>query len=226
MGTCLFTRALLDNGCIYLLIKNLFPSSECCFVVCFEVYKLQYSYITGMAVGVFLIFFVYTSQTDTSCREVLVRIPALIISVISVTISKETHTENKTFSIKYFSLYQKPFTLSLQPDFLLLIWIIHLSSVRQHTTGTPIYIGHLVLSVVKDRRLWWVRYVVHLGDTKIYMYIIFVNETSMKKVTSKTEEMGRNSVMKPKEMDCQCGRWLEPIDFNSSCVEWALLSES
>jgi hypothetical protein len=37
MGTCLFVKALLSNGCIHLLIKNLFPSRGCSFFVCFEV---------------------------------------------------------------------------------------------------------------------------------------------------------------------------------------------
>jgi hypothetical protein len=37
MGKCLFAKALPSNGSIYLLIKNLLPSSECCFVVRFEV---------------------------------------------------------------------------------------------------------------------------------------------------------------------------------------------
>jgi hypothetical protein len=37
MGTCLFVKVLLSNGCIYLLIKNLMPSSRCCFLVCFAV---------------------------------------------------------------------------------------------------------------------------------------------------------------------------------------------
>jgi hypothetical protein len=37
VGTCLFAKALLSNGCIYLLIKNLLPSSRCRFVVCFKV---------------------------------------------------------------------------------------------------------------------------------------------------------------------------------------------
>jgi hypothetical protein len=30
--TCLFVKALLSNGCIYLLIKNLLPRSGCCFI--------------------------------------------------------------------------------------------------------------------------------------------------------------------------------------------------
>jgi hypothetical protein len=30
---CLFAKALLCNGCVYLLIKNLLPSSGCCFIV-------------------------------------------------------------------------------------------------------------------------------------------------------------------------------------------------
>jgi hypothetical protein len=52
MGTCLFAKALPNNGHVYLLIKNLLPSSECCFVVCFEVgtqqwrYMLQYVSVT------------------------------------------------------------------------------------------------------------------------------------------------------------------------------------
>jgi hypothetical protein len=33
VGTCLFAKALLGNGCIQLFIKNLFPISECCFEV-------------------------------------------------------------------------------------------------------------------------------------------------------------------------------------------------
>jgi hypothetical protein len=37
VGTCLFAKALFGNGCIYLLIKNLLPSSGCCFSVCFQV---------------------------------------------------------------------------------------------------------------------------------------------------------------------------------------------
>jgi hypothetical protein len=37
MGTCLFAKALLGNGRVYLPIKNVLPTIECCFVVCFEV---------------------------------------------------------------------------------------------------------------------------------------------------------------------------------------------
>jgi hypothetical protein len=36
-GTHLFVKVLLSNSCIYLLIKNLLPSSGCCFMVCFTV---------------------------------------------------------------------------------------------------------------------------------------------------------------------------------------------
>jgi hypothetical protein len=45
--TCLFAKALLSNGCVYVRIKKLLSNSGCCFVVCFEVvtqkqvYKLQ-----------------------------------------------------------------------------------------------------------------------------------------------------------------------------------------
>jgi hypothetical protein len=48
MGMCLSDKASPSNGSVYLLIKNLLPNSECCFVVCFEVatqqrfYTLQY----------------------------------------------------------------------------------------------------------------------------------------------------------------------------------------
>jgi hypothetical protein len=48
MGTCLFAKALPSNRRVYLLVKKLFPSRECYFVVCFEVatqqrlYTLQY----------------------------------------------------------------------------------------------------------------------------------------------------------------------------------------
>jgi hypothetical protein len=48
MGNCLFVKALPSNGRVYLLIKNLLPSSDCCVFVCFEVatqqrlYTLQY----------------------------------------------------------------------------------------------------------------------------------------------------------------------------------------
>jgi hypothetical protein len=35
VGTCLFAKALLSNGFVYLLIKNLLPSNGRCFVVCF-----------------------------------------------------------------------------------------------------------------------------------------------------------------------------------------------
>jgi hypothetical protein len=44
MGMCLFAKALPSNGCVYLLIKNLLPSSECCFVVCFEATTQQWLY--------------------------------------------------------------------------------------------------------------------------------------------------------------------------------------
>jgi hypothetical protein len=37
MGTCLFAKALLSKGCVYLLIKNLLPSSGRCFIVYFAV---------------------------------------------------------------------------------------------------------------------------------------------------------------------------------------------
>jgi hypothetical protein len=46
--TCLIAKALPSNDRVYLFIKNLLPSSDCCFVVCFEVvtqywvYKLEY----------------------------------------------------------------------------------------------------------------------------------------------------------------------------------------
>jgi hypothetical protein len=33
IGTCLFAKASPSNGSVYLLIKNMLPSSECCFVV-------------------------------------------------------------------------------------------------------------------------------------------------------------------------------------------------
>jgi hypothetical protein len=33
VGTCLFAKALVTNGCVYLLIKNLLPSSRRCFDV-------------------------------------------------------------------------------------------------------------------------------------------------------------------------------------------------
>jgi hypothetical protein len=36
VGTCLFAKALPSNGCVYMRVKNVLPSSEC-FVVCFEV---------------------------------------------------------------------------------------------------------------------------------------------------------------------------------------------
>jgi hypothetical protein len=36
-GTCLPAKALLSNGCVYLLIKNLLPSSGCYIVVCYAV---------------------------------------------------------------------------------------------------------------------------------------------------------------------------------------------
>jgi hypothetical protein len=36
-----FEKVLLSNGCSYLLIKNLLPSSECCFVVCVQVFLQQ-----------------------------------------------------------------------------------------------------------------------------------------------------------------------------------------
>jgi hypothetical protein len=32
VGTCLLAKALLRNGCVYLLINNLLPSSGCCLV--------------------------------------------------------------------------------------------------------------------------------------------------------------------------------------------------
>jgi hypothetical protein len=37
VGTCFIAKGLLSNGCVNLLIKNVLPSSECCFVVCFAV---------------------------------------------------------------------------------------------------------------------------------------------------------------------------------------------
>jgi hypothetical protein len=37
MGTCLFAKVLLSNGCIYLLIKNLLLRSRRYFVACFKV---------------------------------------------------------------------------------------------------------------------------------------------------------------------------------------------
>jgi hypothetical protein len=37
VGTYLFSKVLPTNGRVYLLIKNLLPSSECCSVACFEV---------------------------------------------------------------------------------------------------------------------------------------------------------------------------------------------
>jgi hypothetical protein len=37
MWTCLYAKAISSNVCIYLLIKNLLPSSECCFIVWFQV---------------------------------------------------------------------------------------------------------------------------------------------------------------------------------------------
>jgi hypothetical protein len=33
VGKCLSAKALPSNGCVYLIIKNLLHSSECCFVV-------------------------------------------------------------------------------------------------------------------------------------------------------------------------------------------------
>jgi hypothetical protein len=36
-GTCLFVKALLSNGCVYMLIKNPLPSNVYCFVVYFDV---------------------------------------------------------------------------------------------------------------------------------------------------------------------------------------------
>jgi hypothetical protein len=33
VGTCLFVKALLSNGCVYLLIENLLRSSGCCLEV-------------------------------------------------------------------------------------------------------------------------------------------------------------------------------------------------
>jgi hypothetical protein len=38
VGKCLFEKALLSNGCVYLLIESMLPSRESCFVVCFEVF--------------------------------------------------------------------------------------------------------------------------------------------------------------------------------------------
>jgi hypothetical protein len=37
MGTYLFVKAFLSNSCMYLLIKNLLPSSRSCFIVYFKV---------------------------------------------------------------------------------------------------------------------------------------------------------------------------------------------
>jgi hypothetical protein len=42
-GTCASVKALLSNGCVYLLINNLLPGSRC-FLVCFEVITQEQAY--------------------------------------------------------------------------------------------------------------------------------------------------------------------------------------
>jgi hypothetical protein len=66
MGKCLFAKVLPSNGYVYLFIKSLFPSSGCCFILCFEdvIQELAYTPLYIAHHYVLLEDFTTAVQTD------------------------------------------------------------------------------------------------------------------------------------------------------------------